>query len=243
MRAADQSPRPAVPIIQHEDLRRMLMYLKAGSEAMRRLRGLSVFHPTWPSTIRMKRCAKKPMLEWISYSPGQAYPPDLGYCSPRRHQVLGGRLLHRLPVEQYARTRRSSPSGRAPTTSNPGPGGPQAGCPWREGVPGVVAGLLPLPSRTRPTRISRPISSCWARRGHGGDFAQSLRRFFKQGRNSLVPCTPPFFLECFADAMLANLMLERAGCSPKAGPRWSRLGGRHFSTGKVATAKFFAATS
>ena len=97
---------PAVPIIQHEDVRRMLMNLKAGSEAMRVFVAYLLFNSDVAEHdpdegVRQKAQARVDILTPLVKS----YPPDLGYMLIRDAiQVLGGAgYCSDFPVEQYAR--------------------------------------------------------------------------------------------------------------------------------------------
>ena len=76
--------------------------------------------------------------------------------------------------------------------------------------------------------------------GMVADFAQRFAGYFKQGRVSLVPMFATRFLECFAEAVLAKLMLEQ-GLIAREKLATVEPGSSDgvFYQGKVATAKFF----
>ena len=95
-----------VTIIQHEDVRRMLMNLKSGTEAMRALIGklfylIDVAEYDPDETTRKKAFSQVELLTPLV----KAYISDFGYMLIRDAiQVLGGvGYCQEFPVEQYAR--------------------------------------------------------------------------------------------------------------------------------------------
>ena len=236
---------PAVPIIQHEDVRRMLMSLKAGSEAMRVFVAYLMLHSDVAKhdpeeQVRQKARARVDILTPLV----KAYPPDLGYVLIRDAiQVLGGAgYCSDFPVEQYARDIKilSIWEGTNYIQALDLVGrkiGTQDGKVFQE----WVAELMTFAKEKQADQdFQADFKLLGQAVGMVADFAQRFARYFKQGRISLVPMFATRFLECFAEAVLAKLMLEQgliareklAGVEPDSSDGV-------FYRGKMATAKFF----
>ncbi|MBU1277275.1 MAG: acyl-CoA dehydrogenase [Proteobacteria bacterium] len=235
----------AVPIIQHEDVRRMLMGLKAGSEAMRVFVAYLMFNSDVakhdPDEVtRQKARDRVDILTPLV----KAYPPDLGYMLIRDAiQVLAGAgYCSDFPVEQYARDMKilSIWEGTNYIQALDLVGrkiGYQGGKVFQE----WVAELMAFAKENEADQdFQADFKLLGQTVGMVGDFAQRFAGYFKQGRISLVPMYATRFLECFAETVLAKLMLEQgliarqklAGVEPGSGDY-------AFYQGKMASAKFF----
>ena len=111
-----------VEIINHEDVRRMLLKLKSGTEAMRALMAkifyvMDVAHRDPDEETRLDAKRQEEMLTPLV----KAYNSDFGYDLIRDAiQVLGGvGFCAEFPVEQYARDIKIVSIWKAPTTSSP----------------------------------------------------------------------------------------------------------------------------
>jgi hypothetical protein len=72
------------------------------------------------------------------------------------------------------------------------------------------------------------------------DFAQRFTRYFQEGQASLVPMYATRFLDCFAETVLADLLLEQAIIARKKfGEVAAESADGIFYQGKMASAKFF----
>ena len=235
-----------VPIIRHEDVRRMLMNLKSGVEAMRAMVGkiywlIDVSRHDPDEEARLRADFQAELLTPLV----KAYCSDYGYELIRDAiQLMGGvGYCREFPVEQYARDIKSASIYEGTTYIQ---------------ALDLIGRKVPLEGgRIFGEWIGEARSLAEANAGDadfGSDFALLERAagvveefsarfmtFFTDGRLGLIPLYATRFLECFAETYMAQLMLEQgllarqklaAGVDPE-----SRDG--VFYRGKMETAKYF----
>ena len=235
-----------VPIIQHEDVRRMLMNLKSGTEGMRALAAKLLFNADVaendPDEAERKKAEQTvdlltPLLK--------TWNADYGYTLVRDAiQVLGGSgFCAEFPVEQYARDikiislwegtsyiQALDLVGRKMTMESG-----QVFQGWLEGVMDYTA------QNKEDEELSRDFKALFKASKAVGDFAMRFMQYFGDGRSRLIPLAATRFLESMAEVEVARLLLEQAliarqkladGVAPD-----SKDG--IFYRGKIETAKFF----
>lgn len=203
-----------VSIIQHEDVRRMLMNLKAGTEAMRALVGkvsylVDVSENDPEDKVRQEAHGQVELFTPVV----KAYCSDFGYALTRDAiQVLGGvGYCSEFPVEQYARDSkinsiwegtnyiqaldligRKLPMGGGMIFQN-----------WLQGVLAFTGEHKEDPDFAEDCKLLFRAAQVV------GDFAMRYRQYI-QGKNArLIPLTATRFLECFAEVLMGQLMLEQ----------------------------------
>ena len=234
-----------VPIIQHEDVRRMLMNLKAGTEAMRAMIGkvmvltdVAQFDPD--DNVRKQAEHRVELLTPLI----KAYSSDFGYLLIRDAiQILGGvGFCSEFPVEQYARDIKiiSIWEGTSYIQSLDLVGrklGMEGGSVFRDWVQEII-------TFTGDLREDKDFSSdsklLFKAAQDTGEFAMKYMQYFKEGRLSLIPLSSTRFLECSAEIAMAHLMLEQGliARDKLAGVEPGSADGI-FYRGKIETAKYF----
>jgi len=234
-----------VPIVQHEDVRRMLMGLKAGSEAMRALLAYLAFHMDVgqhdpdPETRRSAMNRVEILTPLV-----KAYTTDLGYMLIRDAiQVLGGSgYCSDYPVEQNARDIKilSIWEGTNYIQALDLVGrkiGIDEGKAFKKWIGEVMAFAK---TNVADADFAGDFKLLEKAAGIVADFAQSFVKYFTEGKPSLVPMYATRFLDCFAETVLANLLLEQGLIAREklAGVSQDSADG-FFYQGKMASAKFF----
>ena len=235
----------SVPIIQHEDVRRMLLNLKSGSEALRAFLAYLQFnmdvaaHDPDPA-VRARASHRTDILTPLV----KAYSTDFGFLLCRDAiQTLGGSgFCSDFPVEQYARDIKilSIWEGTNYIQALDLVGrklGIEGGQVFKEWIGEVLA--FAQSNATDPD-LGPDFALLGRAAGVVGDYAQRFIGYFKEGRVSLVAIHATRFLDCFAETVLANLMLEQ-GLIARAKLAQVEAGSADgfFYQGKLATAKFF----
>lgn len=235
----------AVPIVQHEDVRRMLMNLKAGTEAMRAflaylLVNMDIAESDPDPEARKQAAARVELLTPLV----KAYNTDFGYNLTRDAiQVFGGSgYCSDFPAEQAARDIKilSIWEGTNYIQSLDLVGrklGLDGGQPFQA--------LLGETIKFAKTNAADPdfaadFGLLEKAVGVVGDFAKRFMQYFASGRVSLVPMYSTRFLDCLAEMVLAKLMLEqgRIARAKLEGLDPASADGV-FYRGKIASAKFF----
>jgi len=203
-----------VPIIQHEDVRRMLMNLKAGTEAMRAM-VLKVALLLDISERDPNESARKTAHQQVEMLTPvvKAYCSDFGFNLIRDAiQVLGGvGFCSEFPVEQYLRDSKinsiwegtsyiqaldlvgrklSMDSGRVFRN-------------WLQGVMDFASTYKTDNEFGADANLLCQAASMLQ------EFALAYPQYLKEGKARLVPLTATRFLECFAEVGLGHLMLEQ----------------------------------
>ncbi|MBW1782360.1 MAG: acyl-CoA dehydrogenase [Deltaproteobacteria bacterium] len=234
-----------VPIIQHEDVRRMLMNLKAGTEAMRAMIGKLMHfidqarHDPDEPTRELAEQRVELLTPLV-----KAYSSDFGYLLIRDAiQVLAGvGFCSEFPVEQYARDIKivSIWEGTSYIQSLDLVGrklGMEGGSVFRD----WVQEIMDLTAHHREDEDFGPDAKLLFKAARAtGEFAMKYMQYFQEGRLSLIPLSSTRFLECFAETAMAHLMLEQGliAREKRTGVEANSTDGI-FYTGKIETVKFF----
>ncbi len=235
-----------VPIIQHEDVRRMLMNLKAGSEGMRALiarlyyfMDISKYDPD-----ETRRNWGRSQVELFTPLV-KAYCSDLGYLLTREAiQVLGGvGFCSDFPAEQYARDIKivSIWEGTNYIQALDLVGrklGMDQGRVFREWVEGVINTAL---RNKEDHELGTAYEVLYEAAKLTSQFPLKYIQFYKEGRPRLIPLTATRFLECFAEVLMAHMLLEQAEIARNKlkGPGITESDAL-FYKGKIYTARYFA---
>ncbi|MCF8033001.1 MAG: acyl-CoA dehydrogenase [Desulfarculaceae bacterium] len=235
----------AVTIVHHEDVRRMLMNLKAGSEAMRALVAYLLFHTDVAKHDPDPEARQRSFHRMEILTPlVKAYNTDFGYMLTRDAiQVLGGSgYCSDFPVEQYARDIKilSIWEGTNYIQSLDLVGrklGIAKGSVFKEWIMEVMGFAQ---AHGEDPDFGPDFALLGKAAGMVGDNARRFTQYFQEGRLSLVPLYATRFLENFAETVLANLLLEQGLIArDKLAQEGLGSGDKFFYQGKMASAKFF----
>ncbi|MFH1138966.1 MAG: acyl-CoA dehydrogenase [Pseudomonadota bacterium] len=234
-----------VPIIQHEDVRRMLMKIKAGTEAMRALMAkifyvMDVAHRDPDENARKWAKSQEEILTPLV----KAWNSDLGYDLIRDAiQVMGGvGFCSEFPVEQYARDIKivSLWEGTNYIQSLDLVGrklGMDGGRPFQEWIKNVMDFTS---ANKDDADFGKDFKLLFKAAQAVADFAMKYMQYFSEGRLSLIPLSACDFLNCFAEVAAGQLMLEQGLIARK---RLAEVDADSsdaiFYKGKVETVKFF----
>jgi 3-(methylthio)propanoyl-CoA dehydrogenase len=235
-----------VPIIRHEDVRRMLMNLKAGTEGMRAMIGklfylIDVAQHDPESSVRQHAEQQVELFTPLV----KAYSSDFGYQLTREAiQVLGGvGYCREFPVEEYARDLKIVSIWEGTTYIQAldligrklGIGGGKIFQEWIQGVFAFTSENKEDPDFGPDFKLLFKAAQAT------GEFTMRYMQYFQTGRSSLIGLTATRFLECFSEVLMAQLLLEQGLLSRK------KLGGTDpespdglFYRGKMDTAKYFS---
>ncbi len=236
---------PAVPIVRHEDVRRMLLGLKSGSEAMRALVAYLWFHMDVarhdPDQDQRRRSMNRveiltPLIK--------SYNTDLGYRLIRDAiQTLGGSgYCSDFPVEQFARDIKILSIWEGTNYIQAldlvgrklGIDGGQAFADWITEVREFAR------AHVDDADFAPDFSLLGRAAGVVAEFAGRFGRWWKDGRGSLVPMYATRFLDCFAETVMACLLLEQGLVARDGLARTGPEGAEGaFYQGKIASARFF----
>jgi len=234
-----------VRIIEHEDVRRMLMNLKAGTEGMRAIVGKLYYlidvALSEPDADKKKQAANQ--VELLTPLV-KAYCTDFGYDLTRdAMQVLGGvGYCAEFPVEQYARDlkilsiwegtnyiqaldligRKLPMEGGAVFQS------------WIQNIFDFTKEHKEDPD------FSSDIKLLFKAAQATGDYTMRFMQYFQGGKAKLIALSATRFLECFAEVLMGHLMLEQ-GMVAREKLKGVEAGSAdgYFYRGKIETAKYF----
>lgn len=234
-----------VPIIQHEDVRRMLMNLKAGTEAMRAMIGklmyyLDVAHNDPDEAVRKETAFRTELLTPLV----KAYSSDAGYLLIRDAiQILGGvGFCSEFPVEQYARDMKiiSIWEGTSYIQSLDLVGrklGMEGGSIFRNWIQEIMAFTQ---QHQEDQDFGSDAKLLFKASKATGDFTMKFLQYFQEEKLSLIPLISTRFLECFAETAMAHFMLEQGLIARK---KLSSVDAESadglFYRGKIETVHFF----
>jgi alkylation response protein AidB-like acyl-CoA dehydrogenase len=234
-----------VPIVQHEDVRRMLMGLKAGSDAMRALLAYLAFHMDVGQHDPDPETRQRAMNRVEILTPlVKAYTTDLGYLLIRDAiQVLGGSgYCSDYPVEQI-RARHQDLSIWEGTNYIQALDlvgrklGIDEGKAFKSWISEVMAFAK---TNGDDADFAADFKLLEKAAGIVADFAQRFVKYFQEGQTSLVPMYATRFLDCFAETVLANLLLEQGLIARgMLGQVAAESADGIFYQGKMASAKYF----
>ncbi len=203
-----------VPIIQHEDVRRMLMNLKAGTEALRAMIGklmyyLDVAHNDPDEAKRRKTAFRTELLTPLV----KAYASDSGFLLIRDAiQIMGGvGFCSEFPVEQYARDIKivSIWEGTSYIQSLDLVGRKlqmEGGGIFRDWIKEIMAFAKKYET---DEDFGGDAKILFKATQATGDFTLKFMEYFQQGKLHLIPLISTRFLECFAETAMAHYMLEQ----------------------------------
>lgn len=234
-----------VPIIQHEDVRRMLMNMKSGVEAMRAMIAKTYFLNDVADHDPDEEAAQAAQQQLDLYTPLlKGYFPDLCYNLIRDAiQVLGGvGFCAEFPVEQYARDVKiqSIWEGTCYIQSLDLVGrklamdGGKSFQSWTKTILTVCEqGKSDPDFNSDYERLEQAV-------GIVGEFAAKYMTYFMEGKTSLVPLSSTRFLDSMAETVLAELLLEQGRIARDKLASTSEGSAAHtFYRGKIETARFF----
>ena len=234
-----------VPIIKHEDIRRVLMNLKAGTEAMRAMIGKLFYLIDMHEHDPDEAIRNKAGLQVELFTPlVKAYFSDFGYqlTSEAIHALGGVGFCSEFPVEQYARDIKivSIWEGTRYIQSLDLVGRKlrmEGGKVFQDWIQDVMAFTG---DHKEDVEFGPDFKLLFKSAQATGDFAMRYMKYVQDGKLSLIPLSSTLFLECFAETVLAQLILEQgliARDRLKAVDAVSADG--VFYRGKMETAKFF----
>jgi alkylation response protein AidB-like acyl-CoA dehydrogenase len=234
-----------VPIIQHEDVRRMLMNLKAGTEAIRAMIGklmyyLDVVRNDPDEAVRNETALRTELLTPLV----KAYSSDFGYMLIRDAiQILGGvGFCSEFPVEQYARDMKiiSIWEGTSYIQSLDLVGrklGLEGGSVFRNWIEEIMAFTK---QHQEDKNFGSDAKLLFKAARATGEFTMKFMQYFQEGKLSLIPLISTRFLECFAETAMAHFMLEQGFIArEKLGGVAAESADGIFYRGKMETVHFF----
>jgi alkylation response protein AidB-like acyl-CoA dehydrogenase len=239
---------PRVPIIEHADVRRMLLDMKARVEGIRCLIVKLAQHNDWVNVLRGKDEAK------VAYHQGQvdllvplvkAYGSDQGFrvCETAIQTYGGVGYTKDFPVEQYCRDAKIfsiyEGTNHIQAMDLVGRKLGQAGGANLQAYLGDIAAFAQKHAAD-PVLAGAVKSLSLAQEALGGS-AMRLLMWFQTGNVTLVPLHANRFLEMMAETTVAWLLLEGAAIALE---KKKTVAAGHpdaaFYEGKVAAALFYA---
>ena len=234
-----------VPIVQHEDVRRMLMNLKAGTEAIRAMIAklmyyIDVAHNDPDETVRKETLFRTELLTPLV----KAYSSDAGYSLIRDAiQIMAGvGYCSEFPVEQYARDIKivSIWEGTSFIQSLDLVGrklGMKGGSIFRDWIQEIMAFTK---EHQEDADFGPDAKLLFKASKATGDFTMKFMEYFKEGKLSLIPLISTRFLECFAETAMAHFMLEQGLIArEKLADVDAESADGIFYRGKMETVRFF----
>jgi alkylation response protein AidB-like acyl-CoA dehydrogenase len=203
-----------VPIVEHEDVRRMLMNLKAGTEAMRALVGkvsylVDVSENDPDETVRKHAHGQVELFTPLV----KAYCSDFGYSLIRDAiQVLGGvGYCKEFPVEQHARDSKINSIWEGTNYIQaldligrklPMDGG-MVFQDWLQSLLAFTGEHKNDPDFAQDSKLLFKSAQVV------GDFAMRYQGYIQGEKARLIPLTATRFLDCFAEVLMGQLLLEQ----------------------------------
>lgn len=234
-----------VPIIQHEDVRRLLMNMKSGTEAMRALNGKLLYQIDVAFHDPDEEARKKAGMQVELFTPlVKAYFSDFGYQLCRDAiQVLGGvGFCQEFPVEQYARDIKIVSIWEGTNYIQAldlvgrklGIGGGKVFQDWIQEIMTFTSQYKEDPDFAKDCKLLFKAAQAT------GDFAMRFMQYFQSGRMKLIPLSATPFLDSFTETLLAQLLIEQGLIARKRlGEVDAGSADGIFYRGKVETAKYF----
>jgi alkylation response protein AidB-like acyl-CoA dehydrogenase len=234
-----------VPIIEHEDVRRLLMRLKSGTEAMRAL----ILHTH--NLIEISEFDKDKDEAEAAMGLADLFTPLVkGYCCDFSYelirdaiQILGGvGFCREFPVEQYARDCKgvSIWEGTTYIQSLDLVGrklGMNNGKVFQDWLQGVMAFTT---DHREDQDFAKDVKLLFKAATACGDYAMRYMNYFQNGKHGLIAQSSTNFLYCLSETLMAKLMLEqgllaRSRLNDVAADSADGV----FYRGKIDTVKFF----
>lgn len=234
-----------VPIIQHEDVRRMLMNLKAGTEAMRALMAkifyvMDVAHHDPDEETRKQAKYQEELLTPLV----KAYNTDFSYNLIRDAiQILGGvGYCAEFPVEQYARDVKIIAIWEGTNfIQSLDLVGRKLNMDGGKVFQNWIQEVMDFTSEHKEDEdFQKDMKLLFKGAQAVGDFAMKYMQYFQEGKLHLIPLSSTRFLDCFSEVVMAHLMLEQGLIARK---RLAEVdegsSDAIFYQGKIASAKYF----
>ena len=236
---------PRVRIIEHEDVRRMLMNLKSGTEAMRAFVGklsflIDVSEHDPDESVRHQAQRRVDLLTPLIKSYCSDFSFDL--CRDAM-QILGGvGYSKEFPVEQYMRDCKITSIFEGINYIQSldlvgrklGMEGGQVFQDWIMEVMAFAENHQENPDFKTDFKVLASAAAAV------GQYAGAYVEAFSGGNLRLVPLTSTRFLDCFAETVLAQLLLEQGLiAAKKLGSTDPESADGVFYQGKVETVRFF----
>ena len=234
-----------VPIIQHEDVRRMLMNLKAGTEAMRAMLGKVLYLMDVSEKDPDEAARRKAFQQVELFTPlVKAYCSDFGYALIREAvQILGGvGYCREFPVEQYARDAKLNSIWEGTTYIQAlDLVGRKLGMEGGKVFQDWIQGVMSFTSDHRDDQDFGPDFKLLFKAAQAtGDFAMRYLQYFQGGKPRLIALSATRFLECFSEVLMGQLILEQGLLArERSGQVDADSSDGIFYRGKVETAKYF----
>ncbi|MFH1935883.1 MAG: acyl-CoA dehydrogenase [Pseudomonadota bacterium] len=234
-----------VPIIQHEDVRRMLMNLKAGTEAMRAMLGKVLYLMDVSEKDPDEAARRKAFQQVELFTPlVKAYCSDFGYALIREAvQILGGvGYCREFPVEQYARDAKLNSIWEGTTYIQAlDLVGRKLGMEGGKVFQDWIQGVMSFTSDHRDDQDFGPDFKLLFKAAQAtGDFAMRYLQYFQSGKPRLIALSATRFLECFSEVLMGQLILEQGLLArERSGQVDADSSDGIFYRGKVETAKYF----
>ncbi len=234
-----------VPIIRHEDVRRMLMNLKSGTEAMRAMIGKLFFLMDVSERDPDEEQRRQALLQVELLTPlVKAYCSDFGYALIRDAiQILGGvGYCREFPIEQYSRDAKINSIWEGTTYIQAlDLVGRKLGMEGGKVFQDWIQGVMSFTSENKDDEDFGPDFKLLFKAAQAtGDFAMRYMQYFQGGKPGLIAVSATRFLECFSEVLMGQLMLEQGllACRRLKEVDADSSGGI-FYRGKVETAKYF----
>jgi alkylation response protein AidB-like acyl-CoA dehydrogenase len=234
-----------VPIIQHEDVRRMLMNLKAGTEAMRAMLG-KVFYLMDVSEKDPDEATRRKAFQQVElFTPLiKAYCSDFGYALIRDAiQILGGvGYCREFPVEQYGRDAKLNSIWEGTTYIQVlDLVGRKLAMEGGKVFQDWIQGVMSFTSEHKDDQDFGPDFKLLFKAAQAtGDFAMRYLQYFQGGKPRLIALSATRFLECFSEVLMGQLILEQGLLArERLGQVDADSSDGIFYRGKVETAKYF----
>jgi len=233
------------PIIKHEDVRRMLMNLKAGTEAMRAVIGklfylIDVSEHELDAAEREKASQQVELLTPLV----KAHFTDFGYNLIRDAiQVLGGvGYCQEFPVEQYERDCKILSIWEGTNYIQAlDLVGRKLGIGGGLVFQGWIQEIMDFTNQNKEDQDFGPDFKLLFKTVQAtGDFAMRYMQYLQGEKIRLIGLTATRFLECFSEVFMAKLMLEE-GLLARDRLKEVEAGSADgiFYRGKIETVKYF----
>jgi len=234
-----------VPIIQHEDVRRMLMNLKAGTEAMRAFIGKVSYLIDVAEKDPDEEARKQAHRQVDLFTPLiKAYCSDFGFSLIRDAlQVLGGvGFCSEFPIDQYLRDAKINSVWEGTNYIQaldligrkvPMEGG-KIFQQWIEEVMAFTSDNKEDPDFESDFKLLFKASQAV------GEYALTFPEYFQGEKVRLIPLSATRFLDCFAEVVMGQLILEQGLIArDKLKDVESDSVDGIFYRGKIETARYF----
>ncbi len=236
---------PRVRIVEHEDVRRMLLTLKAGTEAMRAFI-LKLYYLTDVSRFDPEEAVRREAGQTVDLLTPlvKAYCSDFAYLLCREAiQIMGGvGYCREFPVEQYARDVKSASIYEGTTYIQAldlvGRKLMMSGGAVFQDWLGKLTGFAQ--ANTEDPDLAKDFTLLLKAGGVLGDYAGRFLAYFQEGRLGLIPLSATRFLECMAEAVMARELLEQGLVAREKLKNVDPQSAQGiFYRGKIETVRFF----